>query len=143
MRADYADQCVGEITRELDRMKCRSLPYHKRDGVLKLGHLKIIHGFACGIYAARQTALVYGSTLFGHVHTIDEHSIPGLDRRVARACGCLCTLDMDYSARQPNTLRQANGWAYGVIDDRTGNYHVWQAEGINGKFITPTDLVCL
>lgn len=139
LTADLAHDGTGEVQSLLDSLDCKMLPYDKRLGVLRLGHLKIIHGFACGIYAARQTALVYGSTLFGHVHTIDEHSIPGLERRVARACGCLCLLSMDYNSRQPNTLRQAHGFPYGVVDTETGNYHIWQAEEVDGKWMLPTD----
>lgn len=139
IRSDAAIKDIAEIEKITTQMGCRMLPYHKRDGVLRLGHLKILHGFACGVYASRQTALVYGSVLFGHAHTIDEHAIPGLERRVARCCGCLCQLDMDYNARQPNSLRQAHGFAYGVINEKTGSYQVWQAEEIDGKWIIPTD----
>ena len=137
--SDYAQSGVVEITSELAKMKCQMLPYHKRDGVLKLGSLKILHGFHCGVFAARQTALVYGSALFGHTHVIDEHSIGGLDRRVARNIGALCKLDMDYNSRNPNTLRQAHGFAYGILDERTGVYHVQQAEEINGTWMLPSD----
>ncbi len=141
VEADYAGKGIGEIGAKLKALKCEMLPYHKRLGVLRVGHLKVIHGFACGIYAARATALVYGSTLFGHIHAIDEHAIPGLERRVARACGALCNLDMDYNSRQPNTLRQAHGFAYGVVDQKSGNYHVWVAEEVGGKWMLPSDLV--
>ena len=82
-----------------------------------------------------------GSTLFGHCHTIDEHSIPGLERRVARASGALCQLDMDYNSRMPVTLRHANGWAFGVINKTTGKYHSWQAERVDGKWIIPSDII--
>lgn len=139
--ADYAQRGCSEFEALCARTKTKMLPYHKRDGVLRIGHLKMLHGFHCGVYAARQTALIYGSTLFGHIHCIDEHSIPGLERRVARAVGCLCSTDMDYSSRQPNTLRQANGWAYGVINSKTGSYFVWQAESIEGKWILPEKLI--
>ncbi len=141
IRSEYAHKGIKEIEAEMKRMKCRMLPYHKRKGVLRIGHLKVLHGFSCGVFAARQTALIYGSCLFGHVHDVTEHSIPGLERRVARCMGCLCDLDMDYAARTPNTLRQANGWAYGVIHSGTGNYHVWQAERIGGTFMIPSDIV--
>ena len=137
--SDYSQLGVIEITRTLNLMKCNMLPYHKRDGVLKIGSLKVLHGFHCGVYAARQTALVYGSALFGHTHVIDEHAIGGLERRVARNIGCLCKLDMDYNSRNPNTLRQAHGFAYGILDDRTGAYHVAQAEEINGEWTMPSD----
>lgn len=139
--SDYADRGIAEIGIATSKLKCKVLPYHKRDGVLRLGHLKIIHGFACGVYAARATALVYGSTLFGHIHAIDEHAIPGLERRVARAIGCLCLLDMPYNSRQPNTLRQAHGFAYGLINEKTGSYFVWQAEEVDGTWMLPTQTI--
>jgi hypothetical protein len=132
--ADYAARGVQDIEARLARHKVKSLPYHKRDGILRIGHLKMLHGFYCGVYAARQHAMTYGSCLFGHVHIIDEHPVPGLERRVARAVGCLCELDMDYNNRNPGTLRQAHGWAYGVINDRTGEYFINQAEEINGQW---------
>ncbi len=143
VESDYALQGIAEITDTLDDIDCKMLPYHKRDGILKIGHLKILHGFHSGIYASRQTALIYGSCLFGHIHTIDEHAIPGLERRVARCCGALCELDLDYNARQTMTLRQAHGFAYGVLNEKTGDYRVWQAEEINGQWILPTDTITL
>jgi hypothetical protein len=143
IESDYAMQGVQEISDKLREIHCRMLPYHKRTGVLKIGHLKVLHGFHTGIYASRQMALIYGACLFGHIHTIDEHAIPGLERRVARCCGCLCELDMDYNARQTITLRQAHGFAYGIVNDKTGDFHVWQGEEINGQWILPTDTVTL
>jgi len=139
--SDYAAQGIAQISAIMARMKCQMLPYHKRDGILRIGHLKMLHGFFAGVYSARGHALVYNSCLFGHVHTIDEHSVPGLDRRVARSVGCLCKLDMDYNARTPSSLRHSHGFAYGIIDDRSGEYNVWQAESINGKWILPTDTI--
>lgn len=141
VESDYAYQGVNDIVTTCERMKCKLYPYHKREGIIRIGsHLKILHGFASGVYAARQTALVYGSVLFGHIHVVDEHSIPGLERRAARCCGCLCELDMDYAARTPSTLRQANGFAYGVVNKKTGLYHVWTAESINGLWMIPSDI---
>jgi hypothetical protein len=130
--SDYAAELADRLSGRLGRSEL--YPYHKRAGVLRIGHLKFLHGFFCGVTAARQHALAYGSCLFGHIHSIDEASVPGMDRRVARSVGCLCKLDMDYNARSPNTLRYAHGWGYGVIDEKTGNYTVFQAEGIDGKF---------
>jgi hypothetical protein len=139
--SDYAQLGVIEVEKIARDMKCKMYPYHKRDGVMRIGSLKVLHGFHCGVFAARQTALIYGSALFGHTHVIDEHSIGGLDRRVARNIGALCQLDMQYNERNPNTLRQANGFAYGVVNMRTGRYHTWQAESIDGNWILPSDIV--
>lgn len=139
--SDYAFSGVVEVTTIIDKMRCKMLPYHHRDGILKIGHLKMLHGFHAGINAARQTALVYGSALFGHVHTIDEHSIPGLERRVARSVGCLCRLTMDYNQRTPSALRHSHGFAYGIVNEKTGDFWTWQAESVGGKWILPTDVV--
>jgi len=137
--SDYAVSGIVEINSLIKKMNCRMLPYHKRDGVLRIGSLKMLHGFSCGIFAARQTALIYGSCLFGHVHVVDQHSIAGLERRTARAVGCLCTLDFDYSARNPSTLRQANGFAFGAVSKTTGRYFVNQAERVDGRWLIPTE----
>lgn len=138
---DFAAGKAGYIEDEMQRQNVTMLPYHKSKGLLQLGHLKVLHGFHCGVYASRQTALVYGSALFGHTHVIDQHAVPGMERRAARNCGCLCSTDMEYSSRQPNTLRQANGFAYGVLNSQNGEYHVWQAEGFGGSWMLPTDIV--
>lgn len=143
LESDYALQGIEQIEGTLKSLKCEMRPYHKREGLLRIGHLKMLHGFHSGVFASRQTALIYGSCLFGHVHTIDEHAIPGLERRVARACGCLCELDLEYNNRMPTTLRQAHGFAYGVVNDKTGDFHCWQAEEIAGKWILPTDTITL
>lgn len=70
---------------------------------------------------------------------IDEAPIAGLERRVARCIGCLSALDFDYDRAKPSRLRHAHGWAFGIINVKTGNYNVWQSECIDGEWIMPTD----
>jgi predicted phosphodiesterase len=136
---EYACHAVGEVEKECRKTKTNILPYHKRHGILKLGHLKILHGFHYGVYACRKHAQIYGSCLFGHIHAIDEHAVAGMERRVARSIGCMCDLNMEYTAANTTSLRWAHGWAYGRIDTQTGLYHVVQAEEIGGKFLYFTD----
>lgn len=135
--SDFAHYAVTDIEDVLG--DAQMLPYCKRRGVLKLGHLKVIHGYHSGVTAARQAGLVYGSVLMGHVHAIDQYSLPGLERRIARCCGCLCKLDMDYNRAQAQTLRQSHGWAYGLLFD-SGEYVVWQAEKVAGKWYYPSEI---
>jgi hypothetical protein len=139
--SDYAQMGVIEITALMKRMKCEMRPYHKREGVLQLGSLKILHGFFCGVNAAAQHARFFGNCHFGHTHTIDEIPIAGLERRAARGIGCLCQLDMEYNSTQPSSLRHAHGFAYGIVNERTGKYHSWQAEEIEGSWAIPSDIV--
>jgi hypothetical protein len=137
--AGLASQVMVEIEEAIG--KAAVLPYHKREGVLKVGHLKVVHGYHSGITAARQAGLVYGSCLMGHVHSIDQYSLAGLERRIARVCGCLCKLDMDYNRAQPQTLRQAHGWGYGLLFP-SGSYQYWQAEEVDGKWYFPSEVRC-
>lgn len=145
LESDYAMSGIVEILTLMEKLKCKMLPYHNRDGVFRPynSSLKMLHGFNSGVNSARQTALCYGSSLFGHVHCIDEHSIPGLERRVARSVGCLCRLAMDYNVRTPSALRHSHGFAFGIINEKTGNFFTWQAEEVDGLWIVPSDIVTL
>lgn len=139
--SDCAIRMANEIESDVKRLKCRMLPYHKREGVLRIGSLKMLHGYATGIYAARKHAMVYGSCLFGHIHSIDHVTLERAEKTMARAVGCLCKLDMTYNRSHVTTLRHAHGWAYGVVNEKTGNFHAWQAEQIGNKFLCATELV--
>lgn len=140
--SDFARTGVKEIEDNLSSLHCHMLPYDKRKGVLRIGSLKAVHGFYSGTTAARRTALIYGSVLMGHGHGISHAPIEGIDRRMGRMCGCLCKLDMGYNRALVGSLVHAHGFAYGVIGPR-GEYHVWQAEEINGVWYLPTDFVQL
>lgn len=139
------DRKIGDLARTVaddivDAVgDAKMLPYDKRQGVLRLGHLKVIHGYHAGITAARQAALVYGSCLMGHIHCVDQYAIAGLERRVGRAIGCLCRLSQDYNRAQAQTLRQSHGWAYGLLMPG-GSYVVWQAEEVNGQWFYPSEI---
>lgn len=121
-------------------LNCPILPYDKRLGVLRIGHLKFLHGFGSGINSVREHARNYGSCLIGHLHAVDEASVPGLDRRTCRSVGALCRLDMPYNSRVVSSLRHSQGWAYGVIDDKTGEYSVHQAERVGDRFFVASDI---
>jgi hypothetical protein len=137
-RADFARGLISELEAAVGP-RCQVLPYHKRDGVLRLGHLKVIHGYHSGVTAARQAAQVYGSVLMGHVHAVDHVSIAGLERRMGRCIGCLCKLDQDYNRAQAQTLRQSHGFVYGLLL-AGGEYVVWQAEPVGGKWYFPSEV---
>lgn len=139
IETDYAWKGIQELEARLEKEKCEWLPYHKRS-VFKFGHMKCLHGYYHGMYAARQHAATYGGCLFGHTHTIDEFSVPGLERRVARGAGCLCSLDMKYNSRMPSSLRHAHGFVLGVVNEKTGNYWTMQAEEIDGEWVIPEKL---
>lgn len=139
--ANFCGSLLDDISEALGD-DCVVLPYDARKGVLKLGHLKFIHGFHSGITAARMAAQIYGSVLMGHVHAIDQFSIPGLERRIGRAMGCLCELRQPYNRAHANTLRQAHGWGYGLLFPN-GDYTYWQAEKVGGNWYFPSEFKTL
>lgn len=141
--SDFARKATQEIEDEVGKLHCRMLPYNKRDGVFRLGHLKMLHGYAVGIGAARKHALTYGSCLLGHTHSIDHVTLERQEKTMARIVGCLCQLDHDYNRSHIAALRHAHGWAYGVCNEKTGDFHVWQAERVGGKFKVATSIVDL
>jgi hypothetical protein len=135
--SDYARELADRAVRELPG---EVRPYHKRLGTARIGQLAFLHGYFAGISAARSHAQVYGSCVYGHVHATDSSAAPGIDRRVAYGVGCLCTLDFDYDKKSPGTLRHSQGFAYGVIDDKTGAFSVQQAERVEGKFYVASEI---
>lgn len=136
-RSDLAMKLIdGPINTAIKHAKV--YPYCKRNGVMKLGHLKIIHGYHSGVQAARMAAQVYGSVLMGHIHAIDQFSIPGIERRIGRAIGCMSILDQQYNRAQAGTLRQQHGFGYGFILGN-GEYVYYQAEKNESGWYLPTE----
>jgi predicted phosphodiesterase len=137
---DKKDLALAKITGPISKSigNARVFPYCKRAGVLRLGHLKVIHGYHSGVQAARMAAQVYGSVLMGHVHAIDHYSIPGLERRIGRSIGAMCHLDAQYNRAQTGTLRQQHGWGYGFILGN-GEYVYYQAEKNESGWYLPTE----
>jgi hypothetical protein len=130
----YADKLIEEVNSSVKRWKAKMLPYDSRHGVLKLGHLTVIHGYHAGAGAAQAHAKVYGNCVFGHTHSIEVNAIASLEPEEARGIGCLCKKDMPYINAKTGKLRWAQGWAYGLLFD-DGTYHLEQARKIGDTFI--------
>lgn len=130
-----AEDGLDHIKATLARCRLKQvLPYDSRLGVLRLGHLKCIHGYSVGVGAGARHARAYGNVIYGHTHTIETHTVDSCDEpKEARGIGALCLLDMDYNSTQINKLRHSNGWAYGYLFD-DGSYHIMQARRIGNTF---------
>lgn len=137
--SDYATTLIGCVDGELRKMKTTMLPYDKRHGIVRIGNLKCLHGYATGIGAARRTATVYGACVFGHGHSPQIASIEGLEDRVGRQSGCLCKLDLEYAQHQLGALLWRHGWVYGIVNEKTGNYRALSAESIDGDWMVSTN----
>lgn len=136
--SDLATKCIEEFEVVRKKVKCEMLPYDRRHGILEIGKLRVLHGFYCGVNASRKSAQVWGSCVVSHGHTVQLAAIEGPENRVGRMIGCLCSLDMKFQRANVGSLLHRHGFAYGVIEDKTGFYQVHQAEKVGDKWILPT-----
>ncbi len=124
--AELARKLTEEIEAELKKLGIVRTPYSKRRYV-QFGDTKLAHGFAGGVGAARKMAMHYGRCIFGHIHAKDSATFGRAEQPVtAYSCPALLKLDADYNAGHVETLRQENGWVYGVINKRSGKTQIWQ-----------------
>lgn len=136
---DYAQDGIKRIEGIMRKARAKMLPYDSRLGVLRLGKLNVVHGYAAGIGAARKHAIVYRNCLFGHVHNTDVAAAESCDGIAeARGIGACCKLDMPYNSHMTGKLRHQNAFCYGLLFD-DGTYQLNQAKKINGRFHCASD----
>lgn len=136
---DYANDGIKDFEAIIASCRATMLPYDSRRGVLRVGRLKTIHGYAAGIGAARRHAIIYGNCLYGHTHNCDVAGAETDDGVAeARGIGACCKLDMDYNQHQPAKLRHQNAFCYGLLFD-DGTYQLHQTKKINGRFYVASD----
>ena len=136
---DYAADGIKRVEGMMKRLGAKMLPYDAELGIYELGKLTVLHGYHCGVGAARQHANIYGNSIFGHVHTIESAPVASREPAEARSIGCLCRRDMSYINRKTAKLRWAQGWAYGVLFD-DGTYQLFQTRNIGGRFYAATEI---
>lgn len=139
VKRDLADVMIGDIKLLARSHNATLWPYDARDGVLRIGHLKVVHGFHVGINACSTHARIYGNVVFGHIHSIESFQTPGLEQREARSIGCLCKLDQKYVNNKTAKLRWSHGWAYGWLFN-DGSYQIHQARSVEGRFYVSTKI---
>ncbi len=131
---DYASDGIKRVERIAKQARAQMLPYDSRLGVLRLGKLKVIHGYFAGLGAARRHSIAYGNCLFGHTHATDSAPVESVDGPAeARGIGCCCRIDMGYNQHSVSKLRHDNAWCYGVLFP-DGTYQLFQAKKIGGRF---------
>jgi hypothetical protein len=140
---DYAKDGISRVEKIVAKSRAKMLPYDSRRGVLRLGNLKVIHGYAAGIGAARKHAIVYRDCLFGHTHNTDVAACE-TDEGIAeaRGIGACCKLDMVYNSHQTGKLRHQNAFCYGLLFEN-GTYQLNQTKKIDGRFYVASDFRAL
>jgi len=138
-RREAAEDGIKTIEQMCARRRTTMFPYHSRNGILDVDGLRVLHGYAAGIGAARKFAQVFGSCAYAHTHTMDSVSVerwpePG----IAYGTGCLMSIEQDYNSRNLGKLRHENGWLYGFVKDGKATY--FQAkQHADKKVYAPTD----
>ena len=112
---EYGERLIVDMNAVIKRRGVEFRPYDKRLGVYELGNLRMVHGYACGVYATRKHIQTYGNVIHGHTHHQAEFHEPDWDGHSGFGAGCLCQLDHGYNSTHLAALRQSHGWAYGII----------------------------
>lgn len=130
-QAELAETYVTEFNRIAKRLNILVKPYDKRKGIYRVGKVSFAHGFGHGSTLTENMARTYGTVIFGHGHKIERASTMRDGYPVtAYQMGCLASSDMEYTRADLSSLRQEQGWGYGVLGKQT---EIFQARVINGK----------
>ena len=122
-RREAADEGIRKIEAMARRRNTQMLPYHSGLGVLDVDGLRVIHGYASGVGAARKFASVYGSCAYAHTHSMDVAPVERWpEPSVAYGTGCLMQIEQGYNSRNIGKLRHENGWLYGFVKDGRAVY---------------------
>lgn len=138
--ADFGKGIIERRMKLFKKLKIKHFPYHKREGIFRLGSLGFIHGFATGPNAALIHARAYDNVIGGHVHTSQEAVIPNLSPRHGWSCPCMAFVDMPYLDISIQSLGHCNGWDYGVVFDN-GTFDVFPAKRINNRYFVSKEFI--
>lgn len=117
---------------ELEKLGIQFLPYHPRHGVLKIGNLKVLHGFYTNEYVARKTAMIYGTCVFGHCHRFQVfQSKSAFHNHVGFAIGMLGKLDQSWSDNRA-PMGWSQGFAFGYLH-KNDYFDLYSARIVNSR----------
>jgi hypothetical protein len=100
---------------ELEEQGIPLIPYHPRKGVLRFGHLKVLHGFFATEYTAKKMASIYGTCVFGHTHRFQTfQSKDAFESHCGFGIGLMGKIDQPYTdSRAP--LGWCQGFCFGYL----------------------------
>ena len=113
-----------QVHLKLEKSNIPLIPYHPRKGVLKFGHLKILHGFYATEYTAKKMASIYGTCIFGHTHRFQTfQSKDAYESHCGFNIGMMGKIDQPYTeSRAP--LGWCRGFCFGYIH-RNGYFDLY------------------
>lgn len=117
MKLDKRLRSLVDLERnlQLKRLGIPLIPYHPRKGVLKFGHLKVLHGFYATEYMAKKTAAIYGTCVFGHTHRFQTfQSKEAFESHCGFSIGLMGKIDQPY-ANDRAPMGWTNGFCFGYL----------------------------
>lgn len=132
---------VEEIEAEFKRRKCELVPYWHREG--KPDYWQAPEGgpfFCHGRTHPKNLAqscynLWEHPTVTGHGHRADLYQ--GRNGISVATPGLLDLSKATYSETKPNVWTHSNGWAFGIINSKTGKGESWLVKKTDGVYLSP------
>ena len=149
------DKCADGILRErcqelaagaerrFKQLKIDWIPYSV-DQALRMpeGGPRLVHGFASGQNCIKKHHYHYGPCLHGHVHRPGTFTADTLDGSQSLSVGCLGDIKkMSYANRYLAKQGWRQGFAYGIINTRTGAWNAWNVTKENEDWISPQGIL--
>jgi hypothetical protein len=115
------------------------VPYHVKSYLrMPEGGPRLIHGFRATMYPAKAHYENWGECLHGHTHKPDAYHARHIEGSQAFSVGCMADItQMTYADRTPAKLAWRQGFLYGLINSKTGQWQAWHATNENGTWISP------
>lgn len=102
------------------------------------GGPKLLHGYRATMAPAKAHWDNWGPNLHGHVHKPDSYNARHIDGGISMSVPCLADLSrLSYANGTPAKLAWRQGWAYGMIESKTGRWQAWHVTNEGGRWISP------
>jgi hypothetical protein len=140
---ERCSQLAEASENEFKKRKIQWVPYHvTRYLQMPEGGPKLIHGFRATMYPAKAHFENWGPSICGHVHKPDTYVARHIDGQASYSVGCLADINlMTYADRTPAKLAWRQGWLYGMINSKTGQWNAWHVINEGGQWISPMGIL--
>ena len=102
--------------------------------MIRLGKLKVLHGFRFNQYAAKWHADTYGCCLFGHTHRFQQITpAQAFDSNTGFNCGHLAKDMLSYEENK-GPLGHTRGFAFGYFY-KNGHFSLYMVRAIGSKLM--------
>jgi hypothetical protein len=140
------EHCQGIVDAAVSHFKKRKItwiPYRVGDYLrLPEGGPKFLHGFHSGVNPAKIHFERYGPCVHGHVHAPNQFTGRHIDQGEAHSIGCIGDIElMEYADRYTAKLGWRQGFAYGIINTKTGDTKIWQVTKEGQTWISPQGII--